>query len=84
MKIKYCNNSKFEEDTENNIVSGARHMVDSILDNTDCIHNNIELSICIDGPLDNDIKGNIFCNDCQREIITFKGNQSEPMKDITY
>ena len=82
MKIKYSCVEKFSQDIEKSIVSHAREIVDSFSDETNCMHKNIELSICIYGALDNNVKGSIFCNDCQKPIITFTGDVLNPMLDL--
>jgi hypothetical protein len=79
MEIEYCNNvrldNKVEQDTKNSI----RTIIDLIENNSGCSHEDIKVSICINDPLSQYTKGNIFCKDCNMAIIRFKGNILNPI-----
>jgi len=82
MKIQYLCTEKFPQNIEKNIMHEVRDIVDSFLDETDCVHKKIELLISIYGALDNNVKGSIFCNDCQKSIITFTGDKLNPIHKL--
>jgi len=79
MEIEYCNNERLDHKIESDTKESARTIIESIIDNSQCPHKNIKISMCIYDPLSHFTKGNIFCNDCNMTIIGFKGNILNPI-----
>ncbi len=83
MKIEYCNNERLKNKVEQNIKDSIRTIIDSIENNSSCPHKNVKVSICINDPLSEFTKGNIFCKDCNRAIIGFNGNILNPIHEYS-
>lgn len=79
VEIEYCNNERLNKKIENDTKESVADIIYLMADDSQCPHKNIKISICINDPLDNFTKGNIFCNDCSKTIIRFNGNVSNPI-----
>ena len=80
MEIKYCNSEKLEQGIEDELRSVAKSVLDQ---NTEkgCSHESIEISICINDPLNFYTKGYLACLECKAKF-GFTGNVSEPLKEF--
>ncbi len=81
MEIEYCNNERLDNKIEQDTKDSIRTIIDSIEDNSRCSHKNIKVSICINDPLSEFTKGNIFCKDCNSTIVGFNGNILNPIHE---
>ena len=80
MEIKYCDSEKLEQDAEDELRSMAKSVLDQNTEK-DCSHESIEISICINDPLNFYTKGYLTCLECKSKF-GFTGNVSEPLKEF--